>query len=195
MEGVADLSKFLGMAESVYSDNIPTFPTMPMPASAACIMLTSLPPSPTAATRAGRWYFFINATIWAFCSGEHRQQTTAGQFEAKSANSSSYSSRQIYGNEGDTEKPNDNRQKLTCTIMPILLFSDVKGNKCKILKATTSPVGDFSCMPCRSRCINFTPTQSAHETKATWKKTNNPNGKKNDLFPGKNQYTSSGDDA
>jgi len=57
-----------------------------IPASAAWIMLTSLPPSPTAAVRLPvcNW---MRRTTSAFCVGEQRQHTTAGQPQASSKNS------------------------------------------------------------------------------------------------------------
>ena len=59
------------------------------PAFAACIMATSLPPSPIAATIAGERYFFSSFTSCAFCSGEQRQQTTLVHAVIRSAVSDS----------------------------------------------------------------------------------------------------------
>ncbi len=89
----------------------PSLASMPIPACAACIMETSFPPSPIAATRAGFLYRFrrltysnrtlmscapqrlplllLLRTIEAFCSGEQRQQTTAVQAQTSSATSAS----------------------------------------------------------------------------------------------------------
>lgn len=84
---------------------------MPMPQSAAWIMLTSFPPSPvnteerlsmpfeqlTPPGSAGSPMAQVllavcccsSVTIWAFCVGEQRQQTTAGHWQANSTNSCS----------------------------------------------------------------------------------------------------------
>lgn len=56
---------------------LPSFPTIPTPTLAAWIMLTSLPPSPMAAT--GFLVCILSScTMRALCVGEQRQHTTAG---------------------------------------------------------------------------------------------------------------------
>lgn len=57
-----------------------------VPASACCIILTSLPPSPMAHVRLSVCCWMSDTTC-AFCVGLQRQQTTAGHEVASSINS------------------------------------------------------------------------------------------------------------
>lgn len=64
---------------------LPSLPTMPIPAWASRIIVTSLPPSPTAA------HFFLAClftilTTWAFYKGPHLQIATDGAMHARDKN-------------------------------------------------------------------------------------------------------------
>jgi len=64
---------------------IPSLPTIPKPTSAAWIIATSFPPSPTQATRILVKVFKFYATT-AFCVGEQRQMHTVWVALATSKN-------------------------------------------------------------------------------------------------------------
>ena len=68
---------------------LPSFPSIPIPTSAYCIIPTSFPPSPIQAVTFFV-YFFTHSVIWAFYVGEHLQHTTAGDFVAIVINKDSW---------------------------------------------------------------------------------------------------------
>ena len=62
---------------------MPYFPTMPMPTSAAWIIPTSFPPSPIPKTAYLSFLHLLTPSVKSFFwLGEHRQQTTVGNFIA-----------------------------------------------------------------------------------------------------------------
>jgi hypothetical protein len=73
----------------------PYLPTIPMPTLLICIIPTSLPPSPIAATVLPE-IFLMRSVIIAFCVGRHRQHITLGALLAISKNKAEWVARTIH---------------------------------------------------------------------------------------------------
>ena len=68
---------------------LPSFPSIPIPTSAYCIIPTSFPPSPIQAVTFFV-YFLIQSVIYAFYVGEQRQHTTDRDLVAIEKNKDSW---------------------------------------------------------------------------------------------------------
>ena len=73
---------------------LPSFPSIPIPTSAYCIIPTSFPPSPIQAVTFFV-YFLIQSVIYAFYVGEHRQHTTDRDLVAIEKNKDSWNWRAV----------------------------------------------------------------------------------------------------